>query len=415
MSRHRSVPATVRSPSIVSPHRFHLTARTARWLGACLLLAFAAFAWRVVPAALHGARGSFLAFSDFFSQWSFGLFARLGSVGQIYDGDALHRFQLTLEPALRQTFPYAYPPSYLFAVWPLSWMPYGAGYLAWDGVTLALFIWAVFGSGAWNRYLPFVVLAPATIICLTQGQSGLLASALIVGGMRLVGTRPVLGGALLGLATIKPQTGMLLPVALIAAGQWRAIAAAAASAVLLAAASGLAFGWTLWLDWWNGLATYAGYLDRSVGNYLKPGIMANLVLFGVAVPVAHAVQGGIGVVVAVVVFLCCRRGISELSIAVTQVGTFLAMPFVFRYDMPMLVNAILLSVRDREQARHPVGPIEAGILVLGLLAPGITTVTTRFFYVSGLSLLLLFGLVVWRWMREASPLAERGQKSYRAI
>jgi hypothetical protein len=117
-----------------------LTPCTTRLLGATVLLAFAAFAWRIVPPVVVSARGDFLAFSDFFAQWSFARFARTGDAALIYDSDVLHQFQLALEPALRQTFPYPYPPSYLFAIWPLGWLPYGAAYLVWDSVTLALFL-----------------------------------------------------------------------------------------------------------------------------------------------------------------------------------------------------------------------------------------------------------------------------------
>jgi hypothetical protein len=383
-----------------------LTPRTTRWLGAVVLLVFAAFAWRVIPPVVRGARGDFLAFSDFFAQWSFARFARLGDVARIYDPDVLHRFQLTLEPALRQRFPYPYPPGYLFAVWPLGWLPFGAAYLVWDGATLALFLWAVFGTRVRTALVCFVLLAPVTVLTLIQGQNGLLTSALIVGGMRLMRERPVLGGVLLGFATIKPQLGVLIPLALIGAGYWRTLAAAGVTAVLLAVASGLVFGWEVWPAWLGALSGHAAYLDRSVSNYLKPSIMANLVLFGVAVPVAHAVQAGVAVVVAAIVFWCFRRGATDLSIAALQVGTFLAMPYVFRYDMPMLLNGILLLVRNRERTRRPVGLIEAGIIVLGLLAPAVTTVTTRFFYVSGLSLLLLFGLAVrWRFAADAATVA----------
>jgi len=365
-------------------------------LGAVLLLAFAAFAARVIPGTLRGAWGDYLAFSDFFAQWSFGLFARLDDAALIYDGDALHQFQLTLEPALRQFFPYPYPPTYLFVVWPLSWLSYRTAYLVWDIATPALFLWAVFGSRWRTNLLWFVLLAPITIITLILGQNGLLTSALIVGGMRLMRDRPVLGGVFLGLATIKPQLGVLIPLALIGAGYWRVLAAASVSAGVLALASGLAFGWELWPAWLDTLAGHAGYVDRSINNYLKPTIMANLVLLGVALPVAHAVQIGVGVVVAAIVLLCFRRGATDLSIAALQVGTFLAMPYVFRYDMPMQVNAILLLVRDRERSGRGVGPFEAGIIAFALLEPALTTLTTRFFYCSGLSLLLLFGLIVWR-------------------
>jgi hypothetical protein len=382
--------------AIALSFRFQVTSRTGRWLGACVSLAFAAFAWRTAPLAIRSASGNDLAFSDFFAQWSFACFARLKDAAQIYNGDTLHSFQLTLEPALRQYFPFAYPPSYLFAIWPLSWLSYGTAYLAWDGATLALFLWAVFGARVRTRMVWFVVLAPVTVITLSQGQNGLPTSALIVGGMRLMGGRPVLGGVLLGLATIKPQIGILIPFALIAAGYWRTLIAASVTALLLAAASGLAFGWGLWLEWWQGLAAHAAYLDQSINNHLKPTIMANLALFGVALPVAHAIQAGVGVAVAAIVFWSFRRRADDLSIATLQIGTFLAMPYVFRYDMPMLANAILLLVRDRARTRQPMNGIEAGIIVLGLLAPAINTLTTRFFYVAGLSLLLLFGLAVWR-------------------
>ena len=356
---------------------------------------FAAFAWRVIPPVVRLAQGNFRAYSDFFAQWSFALFAQTGDAARIYDGDALYRFQLALEPALRQTFPFPYPPDYLFAIWPLGWLPQGVAYLVWDAATLVLFLWAVFGTSVRTVMFWFVLLAPVTVITLIDGQNGLLNSGLIVGGMRLMGERPVLGGVLLGLATIKPQLGMLIPFGLIGAGYWRTLAAACVTAVLLAAVTALLFGWDIWPAWLGTLTGHAAYLDRSVNNYLKPTIMANLMLFGVAVPVAHAIQTVVAVAVAAIVFLCFRRGATDLSIATLQVGTFLAMPYVFRYDMPMQTNAILLLVRNRERTRQPVGLIEAAIIALGLLAPAVTTLTTRFFYVSGLSSLLLFGLVVW--------------------
>jgi hypothetical protein len=372
--------------------RLKLTPRAIRLLGVAVLLVCVAFAYRILPGVVRDAHGNYLAFSDFFAQWSFGWFARLNHAASIYDTDALHQFQLTLEPVLRQSFPFPYPPTYLFAVWPLSLLPYGTAYLVWDAVTLALFLWAVFGTRVRTAMLWFVLFAPVTVITLSQGQNGLLTSALIVGGLRLMTARPVLGGVLLGLATIKPQLGVLIPFALIAAGYWRTLMVAGITAVILALASGLAFGWDTWPAWLHEAAGHAGYVEQSVNNYLKPGIMANLVLARVPLPAAHAVQAIVSLAVVAIVIRCFRRGVTDLSLAALQTGTFLAMPFVFRYDMPMTANAILLLVRGW---RRPVGLVETGIVVLGLLAPALTTLTTRFFYVSGVSLVLLFGLIVW--------------------
>src|SRR6185295_1703313 len=78
---------------------------------------------------------------------------------------------------------------------------------------------------------------PATLWNLTAGQNGFLTAALIGGTLTLMERRPTLAGICLGLLTYKPHFGLLFPVALIAAGQWRVIAFAAATALALAAAS----------------------------------------------------------------------------------------------------------------------------------------------------------------------------------
>ena len=376
--------------------RITLSPRAARLLAGAVLLVCAVFAAHALFAALRGVRGEYLAFSDFFAQWSFAWFARMNDVARIYNANVLHQFQLTLEPALRQSFPFPYPPTYLLTIWPLSWLSYGPAYLVWDIATLALFLWGVLGAKPRMPMLAFVLLAPVTVITLQQGQNGLLSAALIVGGLRLMGARPVIAGILLGLATFKPQLGVLVPLALIGAGAWRTIAAASITALLLILATGLVFGWAVWPAWFDAASGHGVWLEQSVSNYLKPSIMANLELAGASRWLAHAVQAGVAAVVAVLVVLCFWRGATDLSLAALQVGTFLAMPWFFRYDMPMLANAILFLVRDRERSARNFGLIETGIILAGLLFPVVVTLTSRFFYVSSLSLLLLFGLIVWR-------------------
>ena len=54
---------------------------------------------------------------------------------------------------------------------------------------------------------------------------------------------------MLGLLTFKPQFCILVPIALIAAGQWRALLASGLSALAMMIASGLIFGWDLWVRW----------------------------------------------------------------------------------------------------------------------------------------------------------------------
>ena len=87
--------------------------------------------------------------------------------------------------------------------------------------------------------------------------------------------RQVWAGILLGMATIKPQLGLLLPVALVAARQWRALAAAAATVAALVLLSAWAFG----LDALRGvLRRPAARLTLEVGTGLALIALAARVL-----------------------------------------------------------------------------------------------------------------------------------------
>src|SRR6185312_13844103 len=98
----------------------------------------------------------------------------------------------------------------------------------------------------WLSFLPFVVAMraivghpfgyllalaiPMAFINALVGQNGFLTAALIGGTLYLIPIRPVLAGICLGLLTYKPQYGLLFPIALIVAGQWRVFVSAGITA-----------------------------------------------------------------------------------------------------------------------------------------------------------------------------------------
>ena len=84
------------------------------------------------------------------------------------------------------------------------------------------------------------------------GQNGFLTAALIGGTLYLMPVRPVLAGICLGLLSYKPQYGLLFPLVLIAAAQWRVFISAGVTTVALAFVSWLAFGtesWQAFVHW----------------------------------------------------------------------------------------------------------------------------------------------------------------------
>ncbi|MFP3386992.1 glycosyltransferase 87 family protein, partial [Tritonibacter sp. SIMBA_163] len=67
-----------------------------------------------------------------------------------------------------------------------------------------------------------------------------------LGGLLLAPTRSLLGGLLLGLLTVKPHLGILVPFCLVAAGNYRAVASATFVSVAMVVLSGVLFGSEIW-------------------------------------------------------------------------------------------------------------------------------------------------------------------------
>jgi len=85
-----------------------------------------------------------------------------------------------------------------------------------------------------------------------------------------------------------------------------------------------------------------------------------------------------------------------LATAALIVGTFLATPYAFIYDMAMMTNAVLIVVHDKQRTKRRLMIPEMFILILALSVPAIMMETWRFFLAGSIGLILLFGLIAWR-------------------
>ncbi len=361
-----------------------------------LLASFLVFALWLYPRSIgpwwHGA----MVFNDNYAQWSFARFAMQNPAAGLYDPVLLHEFQVAHFPRLRLNYPYPYPPHYLFAVWPLGWLDPWIGWPVWTGATFLLFLLAA-QAGRWHPgEAGFLLLAPLSVLTAAYGQNGFLTSALILGALRLLPRHAIPAGILLGLATIKPQLGVLIPFALLAARQWTALAAAAATTAALVLVSAAAFGWEPWRLFLEGLASHAGSIDDSVGEYRKATLSANLVLAGMPRPAAYAVQAAAGAAMAVLVWRVWRRGVSPAAIALLIVAGFLATPYAFFYDLPMLTPAILMLARTPSGRPRRLAWPEAAAIGTGLLFPITATMTSRLFWTTSLGLSAVLALALWQ-------------------
>ena len=372
-----------------------------------ILLALTA-AYGVTYLAIAVARGWPQGFGDSFAVWSWGRFIDEHPAAAIYDPAALRAAQLALGMDPGASYPFAYPPSYLLVLWPLGTLPGWLSPALLMGISLPLYLWATLGR-AWRwPALLAALAAPTTAIAVVAGQSGFLAAALLAGGLRLAAAGPVVGGVLLGLLTYKPQLGLLVPVALVAARLWRTLAAAALTAVFLAGLTSLFFGIAAWPSWAASIPAFSRQFaaESSEIVHLMPTPLAALVQLGIALPLAQALQWAATAAAASVVWMLFRGGSSRLASAGLLVAALLATPYAFVYDMPILATAIIWLALERQRSGDAFGTGEVLAMILAMLSPMTLTAGQSSFPLAALSLVLLLGLIVrrsWRLRRQSRP------------
>jgi len=267
--------------------------------------------------------------------------------------------------------PWVYPPHFLLLLLPFGVLPAAAGCVLFQAASFAGLLAAGwrFAATASRRagFAAVLVLCPATAFNVGVGQNGFLSGALLLGGFGLLARSPLVAGALLGVLTYKPQLWLMVPVALIAARQWRALGSAVAVAVTLAVLSGAVFGFEIWRQW---LSFAAG--DRALyGAWVEAGrlkgmsVYASASVLGATPAFANILQAAATAAAAGIVYWTQRQSaMSEgLRIAVILAATILAAPHVSNYDCVLLAVAAALVLIHALDHGFRLGELIAGISV----------------------------------------------------
>ncbi|KQM17468.1 glycosyltransferase family 87 protein [Novosphingobium sp. Leaf2] len=395
-------------------------AREMDWLGAAraggYLRLFAALNVAMLVVLVATSRGGvdsngFLLGSDFISFWTSGRMLHHG--GNPYDAAAHISSQRAYFASDTGYTAFFYPPSFLPLCWPLGALPYFPALAAWLLVTGAVYYGAV--SAWWREARPGVprgllfAAFPAVPIVITHGQTAFLVAGLLGLGSALVRSRPVLAGLLLGLATIKPQMGLLLPLVLLVTGEWKTIAAAALSAFALGLVSAAWFGPGTWADWLDASARAQQAMASGAVGYAKMvSPFAAARLLGAGISVAYVFQAIVALAAAALLILAARRRGWTLGMAAAMLAaTPLATPFVLDYDLVILAFPLLWLTG--QGLRYGFAPWEKMAILLAFAAPAFARplAMKADLPIMPLVLALLFA-VIWRRVMALPPLSPNG-------
>ena len=249
------------------------------------------------------------------------------------------------------SFYWHYPPGFLLLIAPLGALPYWAAWIVFvlgSLVCLALAVRrpAEVLPGGWR----LLTVAPVVLIgCLAIGQNSVLWTAALVAALwAMRRERPAAAGLWIALLTLKPQLGVLIPVALVAARQWRVIAWASGLAAALVVASTIPFGTAYWGHF---LADLDGTVQRMEQGFVLPPLTSFygfIRILGAGHEAALWAQLAVSVaVVAAIAWIWSRRNVSyDLKCAALCAAIPLVTPYAYYYEMVLTLAAAMFLVRD---------------------------------------------------------------------
>ena len=347
---------------------------------------------------------------DFINYWTGSKLMLGGRISEVFSQEAYMSALHRIWGAGVGLHSFSYPPSIFPYVGWTGLLPYPLALALWWLAGLALVWIALWPHGRRRLTAAAVLLSPAVMVCLDTGQNGMLTAALLVGGLRLVDRRPLLAGALIGLASFKPHLGLLIPVALIAAGRWKVVWSAAASALALAAAGTLIAGPQAWRDYLTHAAPFQRHLlEHSTGlfQYMMPSPFMAGRLMGLNLGLSYAIQVATALVcLGLIAFHFFRmraagRGFGAPDGLLLTICGFIASPYGFNYDMVSIV--LWLVVISRAYPTLDQSPAWRWAVVSLWTAPILMLVVTAALAQRGLTALpvggalLVIGLVLtWR-------------------
>jgi arabinofuranan 3-O-arabinosyltransferase len=319
---------------------------------ACLLLA--ALNAAMIPAMYFGhdwlidSSGRFI-HTDFLNVWAAGKLALDGQPALAWDWEIHKQVQVAmLGRGYIGDYAWHYPPPFLFVAMLLAHFSYASGLVGWAAASFVPYMAMMRGLVGQRFGLMVGAAFPVVLANTMAGQNGFLTAALLGGTLVLMPVRPVLSGICLGLLSYKPQYGLLFPLVLIAASQWRVFAAAAVTTLALVLMSWIAFGTDSWQAFfhWMPMFSQAFFTEGRATFYKLQSVFGLVRTMGGSEQLAWMLQWMIsGTVLVSVVMLWRSRTDYALKAAALAAGTLLLTPYLFLYDLMVLAIPVALLLR----------------------------------------------------------------------
>ncbi|WP_369122798.1 glycosyltransferase family 87 protein [Trinickia soli] len=268
--------------------------------------------------------------------------------------------------------PWLYPPTFLIFLLPLGILPLNVALTAFSFVGTTAYLCSTWGIVRRAGPLALIPVAafPGFWLALCYGQNSLLTAAAAAAALALMPTRPILTGIFVGLLSMKPQLGLVFPLALICSRQWCSFASAAVCSVLLWGVSAVVLGGDMVPAWLHTASWFRHtWIEHNPEIWRgMPTIYATARRAGASAQLAYLLQVAVAVpACAVTAWLWRGPARYELKAAALCCCTLLVQPYLLYYDLAWLVIPIAFVGVDL--CRHSARSFEWLLLVVAWAMP----------------------------------------------
>lgn len=330
--------------------------RVAPFFTALALLYMAAFAGGVILVVESGLVGGDSRQFDFVAFWAAAKLALAGDALAAFDHAALRAAQALPPDAPEGNMYWFYPPGVQFLFLPFAPMPYWAGWLIFNLLAMTLFARALWEPA---RAVPIghnlLIAAPIVIIVFRLGQLALLWSGVLVLALRAIAHgRPIVAGVLIALLSLKPQLGILIPIALLAGGHWSVILWAFLGAVAVHGLPTAVVGLEYWVAFFDQMRFAAVGMQ---GDFTRWDLMVSPYAFLRLLDSSHQAAMIVQYCVSALLAACIawvwadRSCNFNIASAMLAVAIPIATPYAYYYELALCIPAAILLVRAHYGAR----------------------------------------------------------------
>jgi hypothetical protein len=350
---------------------------------------------------------------DFVNYWAGSRMAIEGHAADAYDLDRFTAYQHQFAGPVARW--YGYPPTAMLLGLPFALFSFVPAWIVWTLAGALVVAWVLSEEIGWRWALVAAIASPAFLQNAIAGQNGAISAAMMAGGILLLDKRPKLAGLLLALLCFKPQLGLLVPVALIAARRWQTLFSAVLAVLMLLVATGMSLGWETWLAFLRELPVHGALLADRYGMWPRmPTVYLAARWLGAPNTLAQGAQIVSALLAASTVWLVWRRQAPlKVQGAALMIAGFLATPYAWDYDMVMLsIAAVWLWT---EASRTGWEPWEKTALLLLVGAPLVTPLLALSAHLQLGPVILWLALALIARRTGTPGFRHAGQASYAAV